>query len=372
MIGGVLFAIGMFGLAIATLVALVLAIAGRRDPARPRCAACRTLLEASQIIEHGRCNVCAVDLRASRALQPRWRPAGRAIWLAVAALALLWPAGIVTARFLTHRAMGAARLMTPGQNAKALMTTALRSPSSSFAAVQSLEMAIGNGTLTIHAARELMLAEMRRGPRPAPPTDGTIGDGAPDRSGTLLVANRILAHRPDDHELLDALLDFLEPPPEPRCEPQTPPRRSDAGGLLLHLGDSTPRMSGAADDTMIVTMLLLRRLRIDGAALPIQPLHRSSACETFALGDPHTPLTLPPLSPGAHRIELDFDAVVLEGFDAKRLFQMGGCIPIGGTAPTPLRSASRRVVMTIDERGREIPGPSAPGASPPASAPDSP
>lgn len=342
MMWGPLLSLGMVILIVATTVLLTLVVIGRLDPARPRCAACRAPLDARSIVTAARCASCGADLAAPAALRPRRRFAARLTWLLLLLAAMLWPIGIGFAIY-TSRMARAVVIAPLGSNLATLVPTALRA-ANGFVATDSIRTHLAAGAMKEESVRAAVLTEMRR-TGPLPP---------PNRGETLDLVGHLLRTRPDDPELLDATLDFLDPAPEARVEVAQGSRPDRPAPLMLQMQPSVPFEPPASGNAPIWSTVVLRRITIDGRPVPMRLAHQAAPCAMVSFATDAWPIVLDPLEPGEHAIELEMEACLFDRFDGERLQNLSHCVAEGSFPPRPLRAIPRTLRLRVDEHGTRL------------------
>jgi len=330
-------------LVIASLAVITLLIAGRRDPSRPRCAACRATLSPAPIMRGEPCLACQAPLDGPRALLTSRRHASRTTWIVFAVIALFWVGFVVLAVMLSSsraRQMGVAAGLGrfPGPPAMMgndeLVVAVVNEARGNATAQAEFSKRAAAGEINAAGARATLLAELAR----VDPAHVTVA-----QPGALLIAQHLLAAKPDDHEMLDAILAAYEP------APALVPGASTPESIIIGINES-PRRTHAS--RTIQPVLFLRRVLADGRPIPFSPLSGRASATDMLISPSQNAVRLKTAEiAGAAELTFEFEAMLFDWFDAQRV---GGAHWTGAVRkdwPTPLRSHPLK--STIRLRGAE-------------------
>ena len=323
----------------ASIMVLTLLIAGRRDPSRPCCSACRAEAPPITIMRGEPCPHCGAPLTADGAVTLARRSASRTTWIMFAIIVLLWPLIILFPMFVAQRMAGGRAPMMPamrGGASSALTTDALvaavvaESNGASTALTEFIRRREAN-EIDLAATRTALLKEL---PLLDPRWISTPQPGA------LVIAQAILEANPDDTEVMDAILTAFQPDPQARVAMQRP----NMLGIVI---EPSPRSRNAV--RTIQPMLFLRRVMADDRSIPFSSMNGGIPVPALLITQMQKGVHLDPADVGdAKELTFIFDLLLLDWFDAQRA---GGAFWSGAAPedwPPAMHSQQRRVTLPLD------------------------
>lgn len=344
-------------LSVATIAVITLCIVGRRDPARALCSACRALLAPALLVPAAStapspCPSCGASLESPRAIRPARRLASKGTWIALAVVLVLWPLLIALVMFATTmRGMPPLGSAPVALALDALVARVVQETGGNATMQVEFSRRLNAGDVDLDVARTTLLAEL---PAVAAAPSGTT------QPGGLVVATPLLERDPGDTALMDALLDAYQPAPTLQVARRDPKD--------LHVVVEACRR-GVGAPQALQTVLVLRRIVADGREIPFAPFQKSAAPrspEMIILSNHAAPSRTVRLDASAlgdaAEIELQFDAMLYDAFDAQRMAGMAWSGAPLVDWPKPMRSREHRVPLRVKMDA-------APDGAPPAASP---
>jgi len=320
----------------ATFIMLTLAILGHRDPAQPRCRACRGLLVPQRLLAGEPCERCGATLTEPRDILPRWRPASRSTFVLFAATVALLVGSIFALR---EAARAMAPVMAPGGPFAGplapLVDQAIWSPGGNAGTMHFILTRLRSGSATKADLRAAILASLANPDAPLP---------APNRQVLARLGAAVMDASSSDAAWQQALLEALEPAPRLRATTR------GADEVVIHFeplgAQNWDDPSPMGSESTCWSTQIVRAVRVDGRPVAFRPAHGAPAIE-FALSRSGAAIAIDSLPPGRHEIEVELEAVLLEAFDGRRIARVDYRRQDGVSWPTPLRSAPRTARLVI-------------------------